>query len=80
MREHQTGQYPKTITTRFKGEDSIHLLARKGKSEMYIEDIFYSNVGIVRDFVGSGLAVAGILWMVVRGFAVVCRVFGIEAK
>lgn len=47
---------------------------------MYIEDIFYSTIGTVRDIVGSGIAAAGIVWLAVKGFSAVCLAFGITAE
>ena len=47
---------------------------------MYIENIFYANIGAIRDVVGTVLAAGGIFGMGTLALAWICEAFGITAK
>ena len=51
---------------------------------MYIEDIFYANIGTIRDFVGNTIAFCAMVWGLYNGMAkglsFICETFGITEK
>lgn len=51
---------------------------------MYIEDIFYANIEVIRDFFGMSVAISAAVWVAVKasmkGMAFICETFGITEK